>query len=72
MVQFQKAQRLLRGIGFTKNALVSLARSLARLASASGKVGRLAAAIQGIPENKCSIRDLPSLTQMYGPAAFRN
>jgi hypothetical protein len=68
MVQFQKAQRLLRGIGFTKNALVSLARSLAR----KRQVGRLAAAIQGIPENKCSIRDLPSLTLMYGPAAFRN
>jgi hypothetical protein len=38
MVQFQKAQRLLRGIGFTKDAVVSLARSLARLVSASGKV----------------------------------
>jgi hypothetical protein len=61
MVQFQKAQRLLRGTGFTKDALVSLARSLARLASTSDQVGWLKAVIQGIPENKCSIRDLPSL-----------
>jgi hypothetical protein len=56
MVQFKKAQRLLRGTGFSKDALVSAARNLARLARQQAEVGWLKAAIRGIPFRKTNAR----------------